>query len=145
MFAPTVASFIRRTLSTRSNLTRDIRISLSYSYICASESEFKRIKSAIDAIPHDERIAVWGTGHHASMLLANTNLSEKNIVRVYDSYRKKAGQIFAGCSVQAFSEGDISCGIIGSALLATYTAQKALERILKPYKEIITIRKLYYV
>ena len=114
-------------------------------YIHVSELEFKKIQTIIDTIPDSERIAVWGTGHHASMLLANTSLSDKNIVRVYDSDKKKAGQIFAGCPVQAFSADDITSDAIDSILLATYTAQKTLERILEPYKGKITIRKLYDV
>ena len=115
------------------------------SYINASEAEFKKVQAAINSIPDSERIAVWGAGNCASRLLGNTSLSDKNIVRVYDSDKKKAGQIFAGCPVQAFSADDITSDAIDSILLATYTAQKTLERILEPYKGKITIRKLYDV
>ena len=112
-------------------------------YIEDSERELERIRGIIDGIDDNKRLAVWGTGHHVSMLLANTDLSSKNIVRVYDSDIRKHGMLFCGVSIEAFSESDIKDNEIDIILLATYTAQNALEKILSIYEKQIEVVKLY--
>lgn len=101
------------------------------------------VKRVIDQIPNDKRLAVWGTGHHASMLLANTSLSEKNIVKVYDSDVRKHVYSFNGVNITAFDENDIYNKEIDAILVATYTAQKAISKILNQYKDICTVYYLY--
>lgn len=112
-------------------------------YIDASKVEMKRVCDIINSIKVDEKLAIWGTGHHASMLLANTKLCEKNIVKVYDSDNRKQGVSFAGVSITPFSCEDITSGQVETILLATYTAQIALEKILLPYRNDVRIVKLY--
>lgn len=112
-------------------------------YIADSERIMNRIWNVIYGIDDKKRLAVWGTGHHVSMLLANTNLAKKNIVKVYDSDERKHGLRLNGCQIQAFSSKDIKDREIDAILLATYTAQEALEKILEPYKGAVEIIKLY--
>lgn len=112
-------------------------------YIAHSKSELLRIKQIIDEIPNNSKLAIWGTGHHASMLLANTNLQDKNIVRIYDSDKKKRGALFAGKSIEPFDENDIKDGKVETILVATYTAQKAIENVLRPYSKEVKIITLY--
>ncbi len=77
------------------------------------------------------------------MLLANTELYKKNIVRVYDSDKKKQGMIFAGIEIHSFNEKDIIDGNIDTILIATYTAQIAISKLLDKYKSDINIITLY--
>lgn len=70
-------------------------------YISKSIFKLNNIKMSIDKINKDKRLAVWGTGHHASMLLANTSLINKNIVKVYDSDERKWGK----CLVEFLLKG----------------------------------------
>lgn len=112
-------------------------------YITKNEEELEKIKKKIDAIPNDERLAVWGTGHHASMLLANTSLASKNIVKVYDGDKRKSRYTFAGVPIESFCEEDVKSGKIDSILIATYTAQKAIGKVVGPYKEYCKIYSLY--
>lgn len=77
------------------------------------------------------------------MRLANTNLADKNIVKVYDSDGRKHGLKLCRLSIEAFSDADIKDHQIDVVLLATYTAQKALEKILSVYESQIEIVKLY--
>lgn len=113
------------------------------SYITKSEEELEVIKKKIDAIPDGERLAVWGTGHHASMLLANTSLGQKNIVKVYDSDTRKAGYTFAGKPIEVFQESDVRNGEIDAILIATYTAQRAIAKAAEPYRAHCKIYCLY--
>lgn len=114
-------------------------------YIDKNVNELKKIKRAIDQIPNDKRLAVWGTGHHASMLLANTSLSEKNIVRVYDSDVRKHAYTFNDVNITDFDENDIYNKEIDGILIATYTGQKAISKVLDKYKDICTIYYLYNI
>lgn len=77
------------------------------------------------------------------MLLANTDLASKNIVAIYDSDTRKEGHTMNGVEIQPFNLEDCKSGKVESVLLATYTAQKALEKILLPYHEIVEVIKLY--
>ncbi len=112
-------------------------------YINKNLTALNELKKVIDRIPQDKKMAVWGTGHHASMLLANTSLAEKNIVRVYDSDVRKHVYTFCGVNISAFDENDIYDNVIDCILVATYTAQKAISKVLDKYKDICTIYYLY--
>lgn len=112
-------------------------------YISQSEEDLKRIQSVINNIDEDKKLAIWGTGHHASMLLANTDLQRKDIVRVYDSFSKKHGLKFAGCVIQPFNAEDIETGRVEVILVATYTTQNAIVKILEQYKDKVEIITLY--
>lgn len=112
-------------------------------YINKNVIALNELKKTIDKIPQDKKLAVWGTGHHASMLLANTSLAEKNIVRVYDSDVRKHVYTFNGVNIVSFNENDIYDGKIDCILVATYTAQKAISKVLDKYKNICTIYYLY--
>lgn len=112
-------------------------------YIAASEEEFKRIRKIIDNISENKRLAIWGTGHHVSMLLANTYLKTKNIVAVYDSDIHKKGYTLNGIEIRPFDSNDLKSDKVDAVFIATYTAQNAIEKLLEPYKEIVEIIKLY--
>lgn len=112
-------------------------------YIDVSLAELKRIDKIISSINDHKRIGIWGVGHHASMLLANTCLKNKNIVRVYDSDEKKWGEQFAGCRIGKFSELDVYDKNIDLIIITTYTAQNSIENVLKPYENKIEIISLY--
>ncbi len=114
-------------------------------YIKCSIKGLEKVQKQIAAINNTRKLAIWGTGHHASMLLANSELSQKNIVKVYDSDRKKSGILFAGIPITPFDEKDITEHRIDTILLATYTAQKALLKILEPYQNQIEIITLYNI
>ncbi len=100
-------------------------------YIDKSKKGVEKLNKIIDGIPDKVKLGIWGIGHHASMLLANTSLAQKHIVRVYDSDIRKSGIIFAGCEITVFSEEDIILGEVEALLITTYTAQKASQRHLE--------------
>ena len=79
-----------------------------------------------------------GAGHHLSMLLDNTSLQNKHIVRVYDSDLRKKGQIVMGEPIQPYSKEDIDNGMVDSILITTYVAQKAIMTFLS--KENLNVR-----
>ena len=112
-------------------------------YLEDSKVQMKRIYEIIENIPNEKKLAVWGTGHHASMLLANTSLKEKNIVRVWDSDERKWGEKMANVEISPYNGVDIEKKKVEVVLLATYTAQKSLERILVDGEYSIEIIKLY--
>lgn len=112
-------------------------------YNKTSEKELKRIKKILSNVRRDAKLAVWGTGHHVSMLLANTALPKKNIVKFYDSDTKKHAFQIAGKPIMAFNPQDIEDGTIDTILIATYVAQPTLLRILEPYKNKCNIITLY--
>lgn len=53
------------------------------------------------------------------------------------------GKMFSGIFIEGFEETDIYLKQIEIILIATYTAQKAIEEILVPYKALVEIIKLY--
>lgn len=112
-------------------------------YIQANKMELQRIDKMISEIPREEKLAVWGAGHHLSMLLGNTCLQDKNIVRVYDSDFRKKGMIVMGKSIQPYSKEDIDCGTIDSILLTTYVAQEAIFKFLSKENLNIKLYSLY--
>lgn len=112
-------------------------------YIEDSEKELARIRNIIDNIDEDKKLAIWGTGHHVSMLLANTDLPKKNIVKVYDSDKRKQGMTLCGKTIAPFESSDITEQKIDAVLLATYTAQDALEKVVSAYKDRVEVIKLY--
>lgn len=65
-------------------------------YIAQSQKEMLRINSIIDEISDNVKLAIWGTGHHASMLLANTNLDKKILLEYMIQIRKSKGLILRG-------------------------------------------------
>ncbi len=50
---------------------------------------------------------------------------------------------FCGVNISAFDENDIYDNVIDCILVATYTAQKAISKVLDKYKDICTIYYLY--
>lgn len=112
-------------------------------FISDSERGMARIRTIIDQIPNDIKLALWGVGHHAAMLLANTDLKKKNIVRVYDSDARKHGDRFAGVEICSYTKQDVICGIVEGILLTTYTAQKAIVRFIEKEGLSIPVYQLY--
>lgn len=100
----------------------------------------------IDIIPSDERLAIWGAGNHASILLANTNLKNKNIVKIYDSDVKKQ-RVFKMCGlpISAYKEDDVINGSVEGILIATYSGQKAITKILEKSGANCKIYVLYNI
>lgn len=116
---------------------------LLHNYLTMSENELVKINDLINTIDNNEKLAIWGTGHHVSMLIVNTDLSKKNLVRVYDSDKKKHGIKFEGIEIQAFNEDDIINKDIDTILVATYTAQIPIVKFLEKYKHKVKIVTLY--
>ena len=97
-------------------------------YIADCRKNLARCDKLIDKIDDTARLAVWGTGHHASMLYANTCLHKKNIVKVFDSDTKKHGMTMFGHVIEPFNIKVLDENEIDVILLATYTAQNAIMR-----------------
>lgn len=100
-------------------------------YLSNSKRLLAEVERKIAAIPSEERLAVWGIGHHSAMLLANTSLRDKNIVAAWDSDTRKEGSTFAGIDVKPFSEKQRKDLGVEAILLTTYTAQKAIEKVIQ--------------
>jgi hypothetical protein len=99
-------------------------------YINKSLEKEKIINTIIDKIDDDERIAVWGTGHHTSRLLGMTNLKNKNIIKFYDSDSRKNGLEYYNRKIQPFEINDFKKDNIKKVFISTYVAQMAIEKIL---------------
>ena len=115
------------------------------SYISWSEKAMDDICKKIDSIKGDKKIALWGIGNTAARILGATNLGKKNIVRAYDSDKRKHGIYFAGVEITAFDENDIKNGLIDTVIITSCTAQKALSEILNKYKNEINIVTLFEI
>lgn len=100
-------------------------------YISDSISTLRALDNKIDKIPQAMKLGIWGIGHHASMLLANTSLKSKNIVKVYDSDSRKHSMLFAGIEISSFNKKDVEDGTVEGLLITTYTAQKAIQTYIK--------------
>lgn len=112
-------------------------------YIEVHVRELEMVKRKIDAIPREEPIAVWGTGHHVSMLLANSSLTDKNIVKFYDTDVKKHKYTMFSRQITSFAPEDIECGDVQGILVGSYVFQDVLAGILEPYREKCNIYTLY--
>ena len=97
-------------------------------YLEENEILLQKVSEKIDKIPSNEKLALWGIAHHVAMLLANTNLAQKNIVRMYDSDKRKTGIKIMGIPIKPFDKADIDSGEVDAILITTYTAQKAILR-----------------
>ncbi|MDD3174447.1 MAG: class I SAM-dependent methyltransferase [Herbinix sp.] len=115
-------------------------------YIKLNKAAFGPVNRIIDIIPSDERLAIWGAGNHASILLANTNLKNKNIVKIYDSDVKKQ-RVFKMCGlpISAYKEDDVINGSVEGILIATYSGQKAITKILEKSGANCKIYVLYNI
>ena len=112
-------------------------------YIRDSKDKLREMDAILDRFPDDQKLAVWGTGHHASMLYCNTALGRKNIVKVYDSDKRKHGLEMFDCVIEPFNPHDIMDKKVDSILIATYTARKPLRSILEKYAGQVEIIDLY--
>lgn len=112
-------------------------------YIEVSKIGLKELDQRIDLIPDNMKLAVWGIGHHASMLLANTCLKNKNIVRVYDSDVRKHKNTFYDLPIVSFDRNDIDSDKVEGILLTTYTAQNAIMKYLEKLELKCKIYTLY--
>ena len=140
---PAVSTIWKKSRSMKSpNLIDDSSACLER-YIKSSESFLQQIELKISEIPDGERLAVWGVGHHISMLLANTTLKIKNIVRVYDSDKRKHSYKVLNVSITPFNKEDILSGEVEAILITTYTAQKAISKAIKEMNLPCKIYTLY--
>lgn len=114
-------------------------------YINWSSSAMKKIQSKIDSIDKNAKVALWGIGNTAARILGATSIETKNIVRTYDSDKRKHGLFFAGAAISAFSEEDIKNSIVDTIVITTCTAQNKLLSILKKYEDKIKIVTLFEV
>lgn len=114
-------------------------------YIKDSYVRLSELEEKISEITSDMKVAVWGTGHHASMLLANTTLGNKNVVKFYDSDVRKHKMTMFGKSISSFDESDIYEGRVDCILVATYTAQRPISKILERYRNDCKVVLLYEI
>ena len=77
------------------------------------------------------------------MLLANTSLHEKNIVKFYDSDDKKHKYTMLEKEIVSFNPKDIESGEVEGIFIGTYVFQEAIYGILKQYHKQCHIYKLY--
>lgn len=109
-------------------------------YLNWSAYELNNIQKKINEISSTAKVALWGIGNTAARILGSTSLEKKNIVRCYDSDKRKHGLSFMGIKVSAFDDADVKNGAIDTIVITTCTAQKTLLRILNPYNlNIITL------
>ena len=99
-------------------------------YLEENEILLQKVSEKIDKIPSNEKLALWGIAHHVAMLLANTNLAQKNIVRMYDSDKRKTGIKIMGIPIKPFDKADIDSGEVDAILITTYTAQRTISRVI---------------
>ena len=112
-------------------------------YLAENENLLQAVDEKIKQIPSDKKLALWGIAHHAAMLLANTSLAKKNIVRIYDSDKRKTGLKFFGVPIVPFNEADVISGEVDAILLTTYTAQRKISKVIDKMNLPCKIYKLY--
>lgn len=112
-------------------------------YIKANELLLRQVRTKIRNISPDERLAVWGTGHHVSMLLGNTDLGRKNIVWFYDSDRRKYDWPMWGKPIKAFNITDVCDKKIDAILIGSYIYQEEIYNKLRAYSDTVKIYTLY--
>lgn len=112
-------------------------------YLNENEIFIQKVSKKIDEIPNNEKLALWGIAHHVSLLLANTNLAEKNIVRAYDSDRRKTGLKVLDIPITPFDENDVKSGEVESILITTYSAQSAILKAIEKMNLKCKIYTLY--
>lgn len=97
-------------------------------YFKSNTEKVKRIQTVINTITDKEKLAVWGTGEHTSKLLAMTDLPSKNIIKFYDSDRKKRKMTMLGRQIQPFDPRDLENGEIETILISTYSSEKSISK-----------------
>ncbi len=112
-------------------------------YINSNNNKLPKIQSLINNIDDNEKLAIWGVGNHLAKLLANTDLCKKNIVKFYDSDVHKHSSTVFNKPIASFDESDIFEKRIDSILVATYSAQKTICKILDKHKNNCKIYCLY--
>ncbi len=117
------------------------KISFEYSagemirnYFKSNTEKVKRIQAVINTISDKEKLAVWGTGEHTSKLLAMTDLPSKNIIKFYDSDRKKRNMTMLGRQIQPFEPEDLESGEIETILISTYSSEKSISKYIEEQK-----------
>ena len=112
-------------------------------YLIENEKLMQTLAEKIDKIPADEKLALWGIGNNSSKILGNTNLPAKNIVRAYDSDKRKHGIKVLDIPITPFNADDILSGEVDAVLITTYTAQKAIAKALAKMNLPCKVYKLY--
>lgn len=112
-------------------------------YCFESNKLLKDVDKNIRGIPSKERLACFGAGRHLSMLLANTCLKKKNIIKIYDNDKRKSSLSFADIPVSSFSIDDLINNKIDSVLITSFVGQESILNFLKQVNEKIKIYCLY--
>lgn len=112
-------------------------------YIDENELLLQRVREKINQIPPDEKLALWGMAHHVGLLLANTSLADKNIVRVYDSNKRKHGVKVMGIPIKPFDKADVLSGEVEAILITSYKAQRAISKVIEEMHLPCKVYKLY--
>jgi SAM-dependent methyltransferase len=129
-------SRIRHSIYSSSNLVSQ--------YFKDSKINFEKIKSKINIIPPEKKIAVWGTGSHTSRLLGMTNLFKRNIVKFYDSDVKKQQFTLLGKEITAFNEDDIKDGVVDTIVVSTFSGEKSILDFIKTLDVNVDVVSLYH-
>ena len=112
-------------------------------YLNESEIILQKVSEKIDCIPSNEKLALWGMGNNLYKLLANTNLANKNIVRMYDSDKHKHGFKIMGIPITSFDKADVDSGEVDAILITTYTAQRTISRVIEKINLPCKVYTLY--
>lgn len=112
-------------------------------YVKKNERALVSLQKRINDIPNDIPLAVWGTGHHVSMLLSNTSLAQKNIKKFYDSDNRKYRYTMLGKKITNFSLKDIETKEVCGIIIGSYIFQEEIEKKIINYGAKCPIFKLY--
>lgn len=99
-------------------------------YLEKSRAALEKVQKVIDEIPSDLPVAIWGTGHHVSMLLKNTNLGTKNIIKFYDSDHRKYKYTIHEKTIEKFNSDDVKSGKIKGIVIGTYIFQEVIGQMI---------------
>jgi hypothetical protein len=112
-------------------------------YLTSSKINFKKIEQKVDSIQDNSKIAVWGTGSHTSRLLGMTNLLDKNIVKFYDSNKKKHQFEILNKKITFFDENDIINGVIDTIVISTFSGEKEILKYINSLNVNVNVVALY--
>lgn len=114
------------------------------SYFLSSTEKFQEIKNKISNIPQTAKLAIWGAGSHTSRLLGMTDLSKKNICKIYDSDPQKHNFTMLNIHITPFNVTDIINGDVDHIIISTFGGEEHILKILNPLNLNVNIISLYH-
>jgi hypothetical protein len=100
-------------------------------YLFEAKRKIRLLNSIIDDIDDNSKLAIWGTGFTTSLLLGNTNLAKKNIVKFYDNDLRRNNTEYYHRKINPFHVSDVNNNNVEIILVATYGYQNEIIQILE--------------